>query len=191
MTASRSPSIEPAPRRSDARRNREHIIEVARAAFAEAGAAASMNEIARRAGIGMATLYRNFPNRRALLEALYVGNVEQLVSTVAELQQLPPADALTTFLRRFARHFSDKQSLAAELLLEGDASSPVFTDSRRMVFQAVDGLLDRAQQAGQIRTDITLDQLMDLVGGVLAIPSTDAEYVEHILDVALDGLRVR
>src|SRR3954467_3440269 len=107
---------QPPPRRADAERNREKILAAARTAFADPAANVSMAEISRRAGVGMATLYRNFPNRQALLEALYLGNVKELARSAEDLGDLPPWEALTVWLRRFAEYFAAKQALAAELL---------------------------------------------------------------------------
>jgi AcrR family transcriptional regulator len=179
------------PRRADARRNRDTILTTARDAFAEGGSAISMAEIARRSGVGMATLYRNFPHRQALLEALYLGNVQELARSAQDLSDLPPWDALATWLRRFAAYFATKQALATELLDYGDGTTPVFTESRSALFAAAQPLLDRAQHAGDVRADVTLDQVMDMTVGIAKIPSPRPDHVEHILAVALDGLRAR
>jgi AcrR family transcriptional regulator len=179
------------PQRADARRNHDTILAVARDAFADGGSAISMAEIARRAGVGMATLYRNFPNRQALLEALYRDNVAQLAASADELAELPPWEALTTWLRRFAAYFGTKRAIAAELLDRGDERDAVFSDSRRALFAAAGSLLERAQQAGEARADATLDEVMDLVVGIAKIPSADPGHVDRVLTIALDGLRPR
>lgn len=178
------------PLRADALRNRETILTAAREAFAEGGAAISMAEVARRAGVGMATLYRNFPNRPALLEALYLGNIQQLAGSADDLVGEAPGDALTAWLIRFAEYFRAKSALADELLSAGGETS-VFTESRAAIFGAAGGLLDRAQAAGDIRADVTLEQVMDLVAGIARIQHDDPAYVSQILTVALDGLRMR
>src|SRR6201994_3124491 len=87
----------PRPKRADARRNYDKVIAAARDAFAEGGTATSLEEIARRAGVGIGTLYRNFPNRQALLEAVYVDEVEAVARTAAELEGLEPWDALSSW----------------------------------------------------------------------------------------------
>jgi AcrR family transcriptional regulator len=179
------------PRRADARRNHDTILATARDAFAEGGSSISMAEIARRAGVGMATLYRNFPDRRSLLEALYLDNVRELARSAGELANLPPYDALTVWLRRFADYFGTKQSIAAELLDYGAGTAPVFSDSRNALFAAAQPLLDRAQQSGDVRADATLDQVMDMIVGIAKIPSAEPGHVGRILDIALDGLRVQ
>ena len=99
-TSSQLEHLQP-PKRADARRNYEKLIEAARAAFADSGSQASLEEIARRAGVGIGTLYRHFPTRQALLEAVYVDEVEALSRSADELADLPPWDALAEWLRRY------------------------------------------------------------------------------------------
>src|SRR5580693_8440781 len=104
------------PKRADARRNYEKVVAAAREAFAEGGAATSLEEIARRAQVGIGTLYRHFPTRQALLEAVYVGEVQDLCRSAADLDDLPPWDALVSWLHRFVAYMATKQALAPELL---------------------------------------------------------------------------
>src|SRR4051812_7837059 len=103
----------PAPRRADARRNRDKILEAARAAFADGGADMSMAEVSRRAGVGMATLYRNFPGRRELLEALYTEEVDALCQAAATAEGATAGARLETWLRRFFAYFTSKRSIAS------------------------------------------------------------------------------
>src|SRR3954451_15632881 len=111
-------------RRADAERNREKILAVARSAFAGPDAQVSMAEISRRAGVGMATLYRNFPGRRELLEALYAGEIEALVEAA-------PGIGFTDWVQRFLSFKTGKQhEIVAELLTHIDGSDPVFNESR-------------------------------------------------------------
>ncbi len=177
--------------RADGRRNRDMILAVARDAFAEGGSSISMAEISRRSRVGMATLYRNFPNRKSLLEALYLGNVMELARSAADLTELPPWEALAVWLHRFADYFAAKEAIATELLDLSDGTAPVFTDSRRILLAAAQPLLDRAQQSGDVRADTNLEQVMAMVVGIVKIPSTQPGDVDHILDIALDGLRPR
>ena len=188
----RQASADAPPQRADARRNRDTILGTARAAFAEGGSSISMAEIARRSGVGMATLYRNFPNRQALLEALYLDNIRALAGSATELADQPPWDALSTWLHSFATYFGTKQALAAELLNHVAVSdTTVFSESRRALFGAAGPLLERAQASGDVRADVTLDQVMDLTVGIAKIGSPEPGYVDTILDIALDGLRPR
>ncbi len=176
------------PRRADAERNRERILSTARAAFAESGAALSMAEIARRAGVGMATLYRNFPGRRELLEALYVDEVDLMCG--GELTGQTPGAVLEAWLRRFVAFFASKHELARELLEETDRDNPVFDGSRARVLAAGRPLLAAAQESGEVRGELTLEQVLDLVVAVGRIGGAP-EYLEPILRAALDGIRPR
>jgi AcrR family transcriptional regulator len=169
--------------RADAERNREKILAAARDAFADPGAEVSMAEVSRRAGVGMATLYRNFPNRRALLEALYTDEVDALCAAAAE-----PGISFEAWLRRFFAYFTSKWPIAAELLEQTDADDPVFGRNRSRVLAAGAPLLAAAQRDGTVRDDLTLEQALDLVIAVARIHG-DAAYVEPILRAALDGLR--
>lgn len=186
--------MEPA-RRSDARRNRERILAAA-AAFADRSLGeVSMAEVARRAGVGMATLYRNYPGRRELLEALFAKEVDDLcraAEDAAEQANEPtagsPVEVLRNWLRRFAVFHENKHPIAAELLRHTDRADPLFDTSRDRVTAAGRPLLVAAQQAHQARSDLTIDQVLDLVLAVVTIPA-DPAYVEPILRTALDGLR--
>jgi AcrR family transcriptional regulator len=183
-----SPS--PTPKRADAQRNRDKILAAARAAFGEAGAEVSMAEVARRAGVGMATLYRNFPGRRELLEALYRGEVDALCAAAGAVEGETAGARLEAWLRRFFTYFTTKRPIAAELLRHVDRDDPVFDTNRDRVLAAGAPLLAAAQAAGEIRDDLTLEQVLDLT---IAIGRVDGppEYVEPILAAALDGLRPR
>ena len=174
-------------RRSDAERNRARILAAAREVLADRTAEGSMAEVARRAGVGMATLYRNFPGRRELLEALYAEEVDELCLAAGQPDG-PPGDALVGWLRRFLAFHRSKHPIAAELLRHTDAADPVFGGSRDRVLAAGRPLLDAAQQAREVRADLVLDQVIDLVLAAAAIPGPPG-YVEPILQAALDGLR--
>src|SRR4051812_5904289 len=169
----------PPLRRADAQRNREKILAAARAAFAEPGAEVSMAEVSRRAGVGMATLYRNFPGRRELLEALYTDEVDALCAAAEELD-------LIAWLRRFFAYFNGKQHIATELLRL--AGPPLFSANRARVFAAGEPLLAAAQAAGEVRDDLTLEQVLELVIAIARIEG-EPSYVEPILEAALSGLR--
>jgi len=182
-----SSSAEPQRRRSDAERNRDRILVAAREVLADRAAEVSMAEVARRAAVGMATLYRNFPGRRELLEALFAEEVDELCQA-AEQVSGPPGEVLVAWLRRFAVFHESKHPIAAELLRHTNAADPVFGSSRDRVLAAGRPLLVAAQQAHEVRADLTLDQVLDLVLAATTIPGTPA-YVEPILQAALDGLR--
>ncbi|TDC80961.1 TetR/AcrR family transcriptional regulator [Actinomadura sp. 7K507] len=175
-------------RRADAERNREKILDVARAALADSGAGVSMAEISRRAGVGMATLYRNFPSRRDLLEALYTDQVTAVCEAAATVGGDTPGAVLTAWLQRFLAFTSGKRHIASELLAGPDGGSPVFGQSRARVLDAGRPLLAAAQEAGEVRLDLTLEQILDMIVAIAAI-SGDAGYLQPILRAAFDGLR--
>jgi AcrR family transcriptional regulator len=184
-------SLRPRPKRADARRNYDKVLAAARDAFAEGGASASLEEIARRAEVGIGTLYRHFPNRQALLEAVYVDEVEDLCRSAADLDGLPPWDALVGWLHRFVGYMVTKQALAPELLDYVGRDAPVFQESRAVLYAAGGPLLERAQQARAVRADTDLAEVIQLVGGIAKIQVSEPGQVDHILDIALDGLRYR
>ena len=187
MMTTRTTSEAPA-RRADAERNREKILTAARAAFADPDADVSMAEISRRAGVGMATLYRNFSNRRELLEALYIDEVDAVCQAAATIDGDTPGAAFMAWLRRFFTYFTSKRHVAAELLEHSDPENPVFGAGRPRVLAAGRPLLLAAQDAHQVRGDLTLEQVLDMVVAIAKIPGNPG-YVEPILDATLEGLR--
>lgn len=185
MSTDQSPSP---TRRADAERNRDKILAAARAAFADPDAQVSMAEISRRAGVGMATLYRNFPGRRELLEALYTDEVDAICEAAETVDGETPGAALMAWLHRFFAFYTSKRHVASELLTHVDSSNPMFNENRARVIAAGRPLLAAAQRTHEVRDDLTLDQVLDMVAAVAAIPG-DARYLEPILQAALDGLR--
>ena len=179
---------QPSPRRVDAERNRERILAAARDAFADPDADVSMAEISRRAGVGSATLYRNFANRRQLLEALYVDEIDAVCEAAATITGDNPEKILVAWLRRFYAYFTSKRFVAAALLEHADRDDPVFGAGLARVLNASRPLLRAAQQSGEIRTDLTLEQILDMIAAIAKIPG-DAGYREPILRAALDALR--
>jgi AcrR family transcriptional regulator len=176
------------PRRIDAERNRERILAAARDAFADPEADVSMAEISRRAGVGSATLYRNFANRRQLLQALYVGEIDAVCEAAAATGAVTPGAGLTAWLRRFYAYFTSKRLVAAELLKHSDADDPVFGAGYGRVIAAGRPLLLAAQASGEARSTLTLEQILDMVAAIAKIPG-DSNYREPILNAALDSLR--
>jgi AcrR family transcriptional regulator len=183
----RTPTPLPAARRVDAERNRARILDAARAAFADPDADVSMAEISRRAGVGSATLYRNFASRRELLEALYVGEIDAVCQAAATTTGDSPGAILVAWLRRFYAYFTSKRFVAAELLEHADRDDPVFGAGYARVLDASRPLLCAAQDSGEIRADLTLEQILDMVAAIAKIPG-DAGYREPILRAALDAL---
>ncbi len=179
------------PKRADARRNYDKVVAAAREAFAERGASTSLEEIARLAEVGIGTLYRNFPNRQSLLEAVYVGEVEDVCRSAAEFDGLEPWEALTGWLHRVAAYLVTKHALSAELLDYMGRDAELFKSCRAMLFATGEPLLARAQEARAVRPDTDLTQIIHMVGGIAKMPASDPAQVEHIIDIALDGLRYR
>jgi len=188
MNTSDLETFAPRPKRADAQRNYAKLLEAARAAFTEADADASLEDIARRAEVGIGTLYRHFPTRQVLIEAVYVDQVEALSRSARDLADLPPWQALTAWLRRYVEYVATKQALANELFAEG-ASSDVFANCRSALYSAGGPLLERAQAAKLVRADVDIADVLHLISGVAKISATNREQAERILDVALDGLR--
>jgi AcrR family transcriptional regulator len=179
------------PQRADARRNYEKVLVAAREAFAEGGESTALEEIARRAGVGIGTLYRHFPNRQALLEAVYVNEVEAVCRSAAEFEGGDPWESLNGWFERLMGYLATKQALAAELLNYLDRDAALFQDCRASLFTAGEPLLKRAQDAGVVRPDVEFSDVMHMVIGIAKIPASDPSQTEHILRIALDGLRYR
>jgi AcrR family transcriptional regulator len=177
------------PTRADALRNYEKLIAAARDAFAEGGTSTSLEEIARRAQVGIGTLYRNFPTRQALLEAVYVDEVQALCRTAVDLADLPPWDALIAWLHRFVAYLGTKRALADELLAHLDRDAALFHGCRDAFYTAGEPLLARAQESGEVRRDTNFNELIQMVSGIAKISTGEPEQVQRILDLALDGLR--
>lgn len=175
------------PTRADARRNFDALIEAGRDAFDEHGLDASLEEIARRAGVGIGTLYRNFPTRDALVEAVYLDEVAGVASFADGLGDRPPFDALAAWLQRFADYASRKR-----VLLEGlNRDSELMQTCRAVMYHSGEPLLQRAQATGVVRADIAIDDAVRLVAGVAGVAFPSAEQRERVIEMALDGLRAR
>jgi AcrR family transcriptional regulator len=179
------------PKRADARRNYDKVVAAAREAFAERGASTSLEEIARRAGVGIGTLYRNFPNRQALLEAVYLDELESMCRSASEFEAMEPWDGFVAWVHRLVAYLATKQALAAELLEYMERDSPFFHSCRGSLFKAGEPVLTRAQAAGVVRPDTSLSDVIHLVGGIAKTPAAEPGQIDHILQIALDGLRHR
>jgi AcrR family transcriptional regulator len=182
------PNRIPPVRRADAERNREKILAAARGAFADADASVSMAEISRRAGVGMATLYRNFPSRQELLEALFTDDVDAVCAAAATVEGETPGAVLTAWLHEFFSFYNSKRHVGPELLRQSDDGGPFLHEGRDRVLAAGGPLLLAAQRSHEIRGDLNLEQVLDMVIAIAKIDSDDS-YVQPILQAALDGLR--
>jgi AcrR family transcriptional regulator len=190
-TEATAPTLVTRPKRADARRNYEKVLAAAREAFAEGGESTALEEIARRAGVGIGTLYRHFPNRQALLEALYVDEVEEVCRSAAQLEGAEPWEAFSAWIERLIAYVATKKALAHELLNYLDQDAELFRVSRASLFDAGQPLLKRAQEAGVVRPDVTIAEVIQMVIGIAKIPASEPGQNEHILRIALDGLRYR
>ena len=179
--------------RADAERNRLRLLEVAKAAFAEKGADASLEEIARRAGVGIGTLYRHFPTRQALLEAVYRDQVDAVRVRAEELlASQTPGRALADWLRVLVAFSSTKRSLTSALLASFGKDSELLSSCSTVIFGAAQSLLARAQQEGTVRADADAMDLIRLVHAVnIASQHTSADpgQSDRLLSLILDGLR--
>jgi AcrR family transcriptional regulator len=178
------------PLRADARRNREAVLSAAAEAFAAYGVEASLEDIARAAGVGVGTLYRHFPTREALVFGVYAREVELLASSAEQLaRDLPPAHALRERMRRFVHYAATKRGLIGMLRTMMD--SDLFHQTRAQIAAAAEQLLKRAAAAGQIRDDITAEDLTRSMGGICMASghSGEPECAGRLVDLVFDGLR--
>jgi AcrR family transcriptional regulator len=179
----------PRPKRADARRNYEKLIAAAREEFAAEGTGATLEDVARRAGVGIGTLYRHFPNRQDLLEAVYLDEVQAICDSAEKYVDQPPLQALTGWLHEFVGFAATKRALAEELFAYVDRDSPVFSSCATAIYGAGEGLLQRAQEAGEVRADVGISDVTKMVGGIAAIRIAEPGQIDRILGLALDGLR--
>lgn len=180
------------PARADALRNRARLIEAAAAAFAEHGEATSLEEVAQRAGVGIGTLYRHFPTRDALVEAVYRSGVESLCEAADQLLEREPPDvALAEWMQRFVAYVATKRGMATALRAMLDADATLFDDCRDRLRCSVTRMLEAAARAGHIRDDVAADDLLRAMGGIClaADASRRGEQSRPLVDLLLDGLR--
>jgi AcrR family transcriptional regulator len=191
MAAKSSQSAGRKPR-TDAQRNRERILEVAKEAFTRSGADTSLDDIAKQAEVGPGTLYRHFPTRDALLEAVYRIEVEKLAAAERELsQKLPPVEALRAWMFLFVDYIATKQIIAPALNTLVGGPSKVYEASRSQVQGAVDALVKRAIKSGDIRKDLDpFDLLRALIGVSNVASSPDwKQSARRLVDILITGSR--
>jgi AcrR family transcriptional regulator len=177
--------------RTDAVRNHERVLEAAQAVFNAGGPDASLEAVARRAGVGIGTLYRHFPTREALFEAVYRREVEHLAVLAEQLKAEPsPVEALRRWLRSNVEFVATKKGMSAALALAVNSSSELTAYSFERLTKAVGALLDRAVAAGEIRADISPEDLLRALVGMCYLhdqPGWQASVL-RLLDVFIDGL---
>jgi AcrR family transcriptional regulator len=177
--------------RSDARRNYDRLVVAAREVLATLGGDASMEAIARQAGVGAGTLYRHFPKRIDLVEAVYRNDIDELMLAADKaLANLAPWDALVSWLDAFLRYALGKQVFLTELREAFEKNPQLHLNSRERVEQGFTLVLDAAQRAGVARTDVNGSDLMQLISGMCTSPTLDRAQGERLLAMVLDGLRI-
>ncbi len=179
--------------RADARRNYDRLLAAAGATVAEQGAEASMEEIARRAGLGSTTLHRHFPTREALLEAVFHDRIDALCARAHDLLTHPdPEAALITWLRAFVTHAATQRGLAGALVTSASSEPPQSGGDCRTMIRAAGGeLLARAQRAGSTRPDIAIADLLKLVNAIALITERESDgagQADQLLGIVVNGI---
>ncbi|NDU73855.1 TetR family transcriptional regulator [Actinomadura sp. DSM 109109] len=180
------------PVRADARRNRDKILAVARAAFSSASETVPLDAVAREAGVGIGTLYRHFPTREALVEAVYAAELDEVVSSApALLAELPPDVALREWMDRYAAFFAVKQGMSATLRAGWASGSIATPATRERITEAIATILEAGARAGSLRTDVAPgDVVLMLLGTFLSTTASEApERTAPLLDLLADALR--
>lgn len=178
--------------RADARRNYERLVAAAREVFAQEGGGASMEAIARRAGVGVGTLYRHFPRRIDVVEAVYRNDVDNLVHTAEQVvADLEPWPAVVAFLEAFVRYAQGKRTFLNELREAFDKSPDLKLDMMERVRDAMQLVIGRAQDAGVVRADVNGPDLMQLVGPMCTNSTLSEDQSKRLLAMILDGLQTR
>jgi AcrR family transcriptional regulator len=181
------------PKRADARRNYDRLLDAARALFGERGVDASLDEIARRAGVGSGTLYRHFPTRDALLEAVARDAFTKLERTAEELRDAErPQQALIAWLRALIEYTTTVRGLASALVACQDDASSALQPPCQLIADTMAALVGRAQAAGAVRDDLEHEDLGRLTYGIALVSEAnpdDAALADRLLRLALDGLK--
>jgi AcrR family transcriptional regulator len=179
------------PLRADARRNRDKLLSAATAAFAEDGEDVALEAVAARAGVGIGTLYRHFPNRDALLVAAYRHEVDALCAAAGEhLESLPADQALRAWVERFADYIATKRAMG-DALRAAACDAPLFANTRARVLDALGLLLDAGAADGTLRADVEPRDVMRVINGIWYLPAGPdwRDDVGRMLDLVIDGLR--
>jgi len=190
--AKKSPQPVPRKPRADAQRNRERILEIAKKAFTRSGVNISLDDVAKQAGIGAGTLYRHFPTREALLEAVYRTEVEKLAAAERELAEtLSPIEALRSWMLLFVDYIAAKQIIAPALNTSVGEPSKLFDSSGALIKGAINSLVGRAIESGDIRRDLDpLDLLRALVGVSNVASTPDWEQsAKRLVQILILGSR--
>ena len=178
------------PIRADAKRNYERVLAAARLVFAKHGGGASMEAIAKQAGVGVGTLYRHFPKCIDVVEAVYREDVDALVRSAEQfVSELDPWQALVAWLEAFVRYASSKRTFLSELHEAFEKNPELRVASRERIEGAIGVVFDRAQAAGQAREDLSAADVMQLLGSMCMSATLTSEQSARLLVVIEDGLR--
>jgi AcrR family transcriptional regulator len=192
INAKRKPIAQARKPRADGARNRQLLIDAAKAGFAEFGLNVSLEEIARRAGVGIGTLYRHFPTREAVVEAVYRHEVEQLAEAVPRLLETSPAgEALHKWMHLFVDYIATKRLIAPSLAAAASRSPSLHASSVELITGAITTLVKRAVASGDVRKDIDPSDLLRALVGV-SYGNPDAGWqasARRLVDILMDGLR--
>jgi AcrR family transcriptional regulator len=182
----------PRKQRCDAQKNRERILVVAKEAFAKAGAKASLDDIAKRAGVGPGTLYRHFPSREDLLKAVYRAAAEKLATAATEFAEtLPPIEAVRAWMLLFIDYIADKQIIAPALNALIDDPHKLYEASYGQIWEAVRSLVKRAVKSGDIRKDLDAIDLLRALVGVASVGARSdwQQSARKLVDILILGSR--
>jgi len=180
------------PLRADAQRNHEKLLSAAKEAFAAEGEDVALETVAARAGVGIGTLYRHFPNRDALVVAAYQHEVDALCAAAADLLAAQPADeALRAWTERFADYVATKRRMGNALRSAAASDSPLFAKTREQIMGALRLLLDAGAASGTLRSDVDPKDFMRVINGIWYLPDGPQwrEDVGRMLELVIDGLR--
>jgi AcrR family transcriptional regulator len=178
--------------RADALRNRDRLLEAAKTVFSAGGPDASLEAVAKTAGVGIGTLYRHFPTREALFEAVYRHEVQQLADLAERLKkETRPIEALRQWLRSIVRFVATKKGMSTALALAIAKDSDLISDSSERLTRAIDLLLEQAIAAGEIRSDVGAEDLLRAIVGMCYTHDQPGwqKGVLRLVDVFVDGLR--
>ena len=188
----RKPAVRARKPRADGTRNRQLLIDAAKTAFSEVGLNVSLEEIARRAGVGIGTLYRHFPSRESVVEAVYRREVEQLAEAVPQLlETLPAGEALHRWMHLFVDYIATKRLIAPSLAAASGRASTLRATSVELITRAISTLVKRAVASGDVRKDINPSDLLRAMVGV-SYGNPDAGWeasARRLIDLLMDGLR--
>ena len=178
--------------RADAARNRDALLAVATRTFAAADSEPSMRAIAREAGVGIATLYRHFPTRESLVDAVYQDQVRRLTKGARELlEQFPPAEAMRRWMDLFGDWLATKHGMLDTLLAMVESGEIAPAQTRTELLEAITAVLDAGRAAGDLRADTSAEDIAAALLGIFSVTGKHREQAQRLLDLLMDGLRSR